>query len=364
MDNTRIALFMTALGGGGAERVMLNLSAGLAGLGVGVDLVVTSSRGAFCVDVPESVRFVDLESTRIIASLFPLVHYLQKERPRVMLAAMAPTNCIAVWARALAHVPLRLVLAEHTTLTQALSASVNLKRRILSILMRLTYPHADAVVAVSSGVADSLAFAIGLPRERIDVIYNPVVTPKMLEKSTQTLNHPWFRTGEPPVILGVGRLIRAKDFFTLIRAFAILLKRREASLIILGEGEGRLDLEKLVSGLGIGDYVSMPGFVSNPYAYMRRAAVFVLSSRWEGLPTVLIEAIACGAPVISTDCPSGPREILGEKYEHLLTKVGDHIMLANKLVDVLEHKLNVPSGSDPRFMIDTAVMSYMRVFGF
>lgn len=360
-DKQRIALFMPALGGGGAERVMLTLAESLADRGLAIDLVVTSARGALRGDVPDNIRLVDLKAQRIMTSLFPLIRYLRREKPQAMLAALAPTNCIAIWARALSCVPLRVVLVEHSTLSKASIGARNRRSLFLPTLMRLSYPRADGVVAVSSGVADDLSTTIKLPRKKIDVIYNPAVTPTMLKKSLESVDHPWFRLGEPPVILGVGRLTRAKDFSLLIRAFAKLREHREARLIILGEGEERQQLETLVSELGVNEHVAMPGFVSNPYAYMRRATLLVLSSQWEGLGNVLIEAMACGTPVVSTDCPSGPREILGDKFKHLLTKVGDQVELEKKIRDSLEQKQSKLLEPDLRFTIDTATNAYMRL---
>ena len=172
--------------------------------------------------------------------------------------------------------------------------------------MKHFYPWADYIIGNSQGVADDLSQVTGLPRQRIKILYNPVVTPEVREKALALLDHPWFEPGQPPVVLAVGRLTKQKDFPSLIRAFAQVLPKRPARLLILGEGVDRPMLEELVEQLGLQDHVSIPGFVENPYAYMSRASLYVLSSRWEGLPTVLIEALYCGLPIVATDCPSGP----------------------------------------------------------
>ena len=192
--------------------------------------------------------------------------------------------------------------------------------------MQRTYLHADAIVAVSNGVADDLANVVGLPRECVTTIYNPTVHPQLLALAQARLEHPWFAAGAPPVVLGVGRLGKSKDFPTLIKAFARLRTERPARLLILGGtdkvskwDESRDQLMALAAELGVVDDVSLPGFVANPFAYMTRAAVFVLSSQYEGFPNVLVEALACGCPVVSTDCPSGPSEILDKgKYGRLV----------------------------------------------
>jgi len=328
---TDIAFFVPSLRGGGAERVMLTLAEGLAARGYAVDLVLVKAEGALMAHVPPTVRIVDLDAPRIIMSLPALVRYLRRVRPVAMLSALDSANCVAIWARSLSRISTRLVISVHNTLTAATESATTKRARLLPTLMRRAYRKADAVVAVSSGVADDLSEVIGMRRERITVAYNPVVTPQMLKRSQERPDHHWFAEGEPPVILGVGRLTKQKDFPTLLKAFALLRERQPARLIILGEGEERNALEELIRQLGIENDTALPGYVSNPYAYMRAAKLFVLSSRWEGLPTVLIEAMACGASVISTDCPSGPTEILENGRLGTLVPVGDINALAGAM---------------------------------
>jgi glycosyltransferase involved in cell wall biosynthesis len=218
------------------------------------------------------------------------------------------------------------------------------------------------VVAVSRGAADDLARTAALPRERIRVIYNPVITPAMEALARERVDDPWFAPGQPPVILGVGRLNRQKDFATLVRAFAAVRQRREARLVILGEGDERAALERLIAELAVAQDVALPGFRTNAVAHMAHSAVFALSSAWEGLPTVLIEALAAGAAVVSTDCPSGPREILQDGRLGALVPVGDPAALAAAILDTLDR----PAGASPRealalFTMDAAVDHYLRL---
>jgi glycosyltransferase involved in cell wall biosynthesis len=204
------------------------------------------------------------------------------------------------------------------------------------MLVRRYYPWADEIVAVSQGVADDLLELTDLPPSKVRVLPNPVVTPELVQRAAEPLDDPWFTAGAAPVVLGAGRLDQQKDFPTLIRAFAAVRSRRPARLVILGEGPERGQLESLVEELGITADVRLPGFVSNPFSYMARAAVFVLSSAWEGMPGVLIQAMACGAPVVATDCESGPREALaGGKYGRLVP-VGDHLALADAIAGTLD----------------------------
>jgi glycosyltransferase involved in cell wall biosynthesis len=229
-------------------------------------------------------------------------------------------------------------------------------------LIRRFYPWANSIVAVSKGVADDLAQTAGLPRERIQVIYNPVVTPELREKAQTPLDHPWFKPGQPPVLLAVGRMSPQKDFPTLIRAFARVRQTRPAKLLILGEGKERPGLETLVRQLGLGQDVSLPGFVTNPYPYMARTSLFVLSSRWEGLPGVLIEALYCGAPIIATDCPSGPTEILADGRYGQLVPVGDVTALARAIETTLVSKTPDPPPESWRpFELKTVVNQYINM---
>jgi glycosyltransferase involved in cell wall biosynthesis len=332
----RLALFLPTLGGGGAERAMLNLSQGLAERGCQVDLVVQRSSGPFRSQVPDVVRLVDLHAKRMATAVLPLAIYLRRARPHALLSAMTHANIVAILAGKLARVRTRIVISERSTLSIASRNATRLLGRLMPVA-RLLYPRADAIVAVSEGVADDLASILCLPRSRIQVIYNPVAIAQLWDKARETLDHPWFRDGEPPVVISVGRLTKAKDFPTLISALALVQKKLSARLIILGEGEERRELEDLVCRLRLESVVEMPGFVDNPHKYVRRASVFVLSSRWEGLPNALIEALVLGTPVVSTDCPSGPAEILQAGTWGRLVPVGDRSAMAEAIRDVLEH---------------------------
>lgn len=327
----KIALFMPAFSGGGSARVMLTLAGAFRDAGHDVDLVVTRARGDFVGEEPEGVHLVDLDASRIITAFPGLVRYLRGTKPDAMLSALAPANCLAVWARKLAGVDTRVVVSEHNTLSIATAEADNWRKRLMPRIMRPSYRHADAVVAVSGGVADDLAAVIGLPRERIRVIHNPVVTTELKAQAAEQVQHPWLGESEPPVILGVGRLIPQKDFSTLIRAFARVRAEQPARLMILGEGPERTSLEALVRELGLENAVELPGFVTNPYAYMNAASFFVLSSRWEGFGNVLVEAMACDTPVVSTDCPSGPAEILEGGRWGALVPVGDTEAMAEAI---------------------------------
>lgn len=333
---SRLAILLPSLEGGGAERVMLNLACGFVELGISVDLVLVKPEGPYLAQVPSEVRVVNLGGRRLILSLSTLMNYLQREQPAALLCAEDDVNVVALWTRRLAGVSTRVVVSVHNTLSQASQNSTQMKRWLSPYLARWFYPWADAIVAVSRGVAEDLTRTAGLPLERIQVIYNPVVTPELLEKAAEQVDHSWFASREPRIILGVGRLTRQKDFPTLIKAFALVRQSCPTRLMILGEGEERTCLETLVHELGLLKEIALPGFVANPYSYMAQASVCVVSSAWEGFGNVLVEAMAVGTPVVSTDCKSGPAEILNNGQYGRLVAVGDVKGLAEAIINTLE----------------------------
>jgi glycosyltransferase involved in cell wall biosynthesis len=260
------------------------------------------------------------------------------------------------------------VISEHIQISLRATFAGAWGEQRLHDLLRAAYLKANAIVAVSDGVADDLATHAGIPRDRITTVYNPVVGPDLLIKAQEPLGHPWFAPGEPPVILAAGRLHPQKDFPTLIRVFAQLRAQRPARLVILGTGapaesEYAAGLNALAAELGVAHDVDMPGYTYNPFAYMSRAAVFVLSSRYEGLGNVLIEALACGTPVVSTDCPSGPREILDHGRFGPLVPVGDVDAMAGAIGKTLD---DPPSAEALRaraqqFTVERAATRYMEL---
>lgn len=357
-----VALFLPTLQGGGAERVAINLAQGFIDLGIATDLVTVSGRGEFAGQVPPGVRLVDLDASRVILGVPALAAYLRRARPSAVIAFMDHACIAALLARRVSGVSTRIICTVHNTLTQATSNSSNLRNRLLPMLLRAFYPSADAVVAVSHGVARDLSTATGFPLSRIKVIYNPVITDALTSAGAGAPSHPWFSDGGPSVVLGVGRLTAQKNFGSLIRAFAAVRRQRPARLLVLGEGEERPALEALVSELGVGADVALPGFLAGAQACMARAAVFVLSSAWEGLPTVLIEALAAGATVVSTDCPSGPREILRGGELGRLVPTGDIDGLANGILAALSGSgRRVPLTDLEEYTLPFAANAYLRL---
>lgn len=339
---THIAIFLASLRGGGAERAMVTLANGFVDRGLNVDLVLAKAEGPYLAEVDVRIRVVDLDAHRVLTSLPGLVRYLHAARPKATLAAMHHVNVIAILARLISRVPTRVVVAERTTLNSNSMQSLNAWSHFVLWLTRITYPLADEVTAVSAGSADALASVIGLPRERIRVIYNAIDCKHIQARSLERVDHPWLAPGQPPVILAVGRLTAAKDYPTLIRAFARLRQQRHVRLIILGEGEHRGELESQIRKAGLSEDVALPGFSENPFSWMRQASVFALSSAWEGLPNVLIQAMACSTPVVSTNCQSGPDEILEHGRWGRLVPVGDERAMAEAIAATLDNTNPLP----------------------
>ena len=337
-ENPRVAIFVPTLAYGGVERVMLNLADGFSERGFEVDIVAPQVKGEFQAYVTRKARVVNLEAGRVLASLPKLVRYLRRERPAAVLTAMEHSSVIAIWARAIARVPTAIIATVHTNLSEVVKHSPSLKVRLVPLACRWFLHRADAIVTVSQGVANDLIEHAPKCRTRIKVIYNPIISSSLLSQAKQVVDHAWFEPGQPPVILGAGRLAPQKDFATLIRAFALVRQQRPARLLILGEGEERQRLEAMAVELGIGEDVSLPGYEENPYKYMSKAALFALSSAWEGFGNVLVEALAAGAPVLAADCKDGPREILEAVPQGRLVRVGDADAMAREILALLDQK--------------------------
>lgn len=337
---TDVALMVYSMRSGGVERMRTHLADALLRRGYSTSIVVArcdGSWGRHLPDIPEGARLIDLKAGSFKAWFSGFKDYLSKEKPRVVLAAMETAGVIALGARRWTGVDTRIVVSSHIEVSRHVKRDWHTTKRLaLSYLVRRFYRQADGIVAVSDAVADDLACFARQPRERITVINNPVVTEGMKRAAEETVDHPWLADRSTPIILGVGRLTEQKDFTTLLKAFALVRERREARLMILGEGEEKDSLTALAASLGVEDHVQMPGFVANPFTYMAKSSVLALSSLWEGLPGVVIQALACGCPVVSTDCAGGVREILeGDKYGRLVP-IGDQQAMADAILTTLD----------------------------
>jgi glycosyltransferase involved in cell wall biosynthesis len=393
-----IAFLIENFGAGGVQRQITIMAAAMAARGLAVDLVVIDDAGPLRDRISPAIRLIRLDrvsSARarlaalaadpggwpvllrslVLARWMPgalpalpsLTRYLRLNRPKSLFAATFAVNLLAYLACRRAGVATRLVVSERTALSAHDFLADERRRRAIVPLMRRVYLSVDAIVANSKGIRSDLATIVGVPESRVTVIYNPTITPDFAARARAPVDHPWFGADQPPVILAVGRPGRQKDFPTLVRAFAQVRRQRPVRLMIIGEvslaDKNRVDKAKkvgraavltgLAEELGVADDVSLAGYQSNPPAYMSRAGVFVLSSRFEGFPNVLLEAIAAGCPVVSTDCPSGPSEILDDGLFGALVPVGD----ADAMARAIAATLDAPRNSE-RLMLRAALFSY------
>lgn len=399
----QISLFIHGLSAGGVQRSMMNLATEFLHRGHHVDLVVGTAKGAAVAMIPPALRLVPLKKRSRLSylplvwraepdarelllkpALLPLVpqkalfylpaltEYLAERQPDLLVSADTYCNLVAIWARRLAATATMVVASEHNTLSVQLQRPERRRTwrwRHAPALIGHVYPHADAIVAVSNGVGDDLARTCGLPRERISTIYNPVHFGAELGRLAEApLEEGLLPQDDTPILLGVGRLVGPKDFATLIRAFALVRAQRPTRLVILGEEQKRGERARLLGlahSLGVGDHVHLLGHVANPYQFFSRASVFVLSSYREGLGNVVIEALACGCPVVSTDCPHGPAEILdGGKYGRLV-RVGDAAAMAAAVIATLDAPPHPEflRARGAAFSADRAASAYLSLAG-
>lgn len=356
---------MASFEAGGAERNAIILANYLAQQGYQMQFWVRRAEGALAPEIDPRIAVRTIATHARLRSIGDYVRLLREERPDALLITAAMLDgFVPILAKLVARVPTRLAVHNNSYWTRALQQEARFSRnRLLAIYgSRLLYPRADAILSVSRGVAIDVARVLKIPVERIHVVYNPTITPELLQKAREPVEHPWFAANQPPTILAVGRLEYPKGFDVLIRAFAIVRQQLEARLVILGKGSQRSQLLELAKQLGVHEHIDLPGFDPNPFRYMSRAGVFVLSSRFEGLPNVLIQALACGCPVVSTNCPSGPDEILdGGKYGELVP-VENAEALAQAIVRALTGgRRPVPPEWLDQFRLEPVAARYLQV---
>ena len=340
-----VALFLYGFEMGGAQRRTLAMAGELAHRGIRTTVLVVDAAGPLREAVPAGVSVVSLRGRltdlpwvrarrrrRVRAAIPALARYLRAAKPAVLIAAANHSLLAALLAHRLAgSSPTRLVLRVSNHLS-----GPGLSLWLRAAVVRRTFNRASAVLAVAEAVAQDLrALHPGLSIP-VHVLPNPVIDPGLCERAAGDAGHPWFYDGGDPVVLSVGRLVPQKDIATLLRAAARLAERRPLRLVIVGDGPERQALEALSRCLGLAERVHFAGTLDNPLPLMRRARLFVLPSRWEGLPGALIEAMACGCPVVASDCPGGSSEILQGGRLGTLVPPGDVSALADAMSRALD----------------------------
>ncbi|WP_350342381.1 glycosyltransferase [Proteinivorax tanatarense] len=335
-----ITLYIPSLNLGGIAKNTIRLAKGLIAMGYDVDVVVVNYKGEYVKDLPSEINIVNLNSKKAMFSIPKLVSYLRRKRPKALISANDYTNIIAIIAKKLSAVKCKLIISVRTNVTTHCKNAKSIKERLLvPLLIKKAYPLSDYIVSVSKGVQEDLVSNFNIPENKSVVIYNPIFDESILEKKLEEPNHIWFGKANT-ILLSAGRLTQQKDYPTLIKAFAEFRKTensKSVKLIILGEGPERDNLQKLINKLNLTGDVDLLGYVSNPYSYMGKADLFVLPSKWEGFGNVLVEALSCGVNVITTNCPSGPMEIINYGEFGTFVPVGDYKKMSDKIKDTLNN---------------------------
>ncbi len=364
MKARRVGIFLPSLRGGGAERVAVNLAGEFVRRGLEVDLILAQAEGPYLERLPPEVRVEDLAVRRVMQAIPGLTRYLHRRRPAAVLSTLGNANIALILAGRRLRGTTRLVLREPNTVTRAAAHPRGLRERLLPWFIRRYYPRADAIIANSLGSARDLTQRLAIPEPLVHVISNPL---DLAAIRRQAEDEPAIDLGprDSPLVVAAGRLTHQKGFADLLRAFALLRARRPARLIILGEGEERESLMRLVEHLALASSVSFPGFSVNPWAVMARSSLFVLSSLWEGQPNALMEAVALGVPVVATDCEAGPREVLLDGALGGLVPVGQPERLARAMEESLvqRHDPALLKRRAEEFAVERIGAQYLRVMG-
>jgi len=360
----RVGFLLQEVLNGGVDRCFLNLARGFADRGIAVDLVVRHVHEDQAGDIAAGVNVIRIdEPGRCLSGVTAAL--TTGDTPSVLIAAKEADARLALEIRERLGIPVVLVASlDHTGQLDGRGAG-SLRRWARYRALRRLYGAANQVFCVSRGVAEDMAHILRPDAPPLSVLPNPVVTPELHRLASAALDHPWFVDGAPPVVLGVGRLSLIKNFPLLVRAFALMRRDIDAHLVILGDGKQRSALLHLAERLGVSDAVAFPGHVANPYPHMAHASLFVLSSLWEGFGNVLVEALACGTPVVATNCRSGPAEILDDGRYGALVPVGDESALAEAMRRTL-HNPPPPDllrrGSEP-YTLQASTDAYLSALG-
>lgn len=330
------AFFQSNPGVGPVTNNNFKFSCELVKLGHTVDLVGTEVQASTWESAPESIRVISLGSRTSVGAVRPLVAYLKKERPDYLLASGAPLHIVSAVAKSVSGSPVKVYTRTHIEMTEYIKERSFLNRQVLLFFLRLSKNVVDGHLAASRGAADNLAQVIGLPPDRVGVLYNPPIDDTLLALSNNTVVHPWLKDRGEPVLVCVARLVEQKGLDTLVEAVKLVRDKREVRLIILGEGNLRYRLMGQAFDLGVQEFIDFYGHVDNPFAFMRQADLFVLSANYEGFANVVAEALACGCPVVSTDAPSGPREILANGEFGTLVPIKEPIALSSAILAALQ----------------------------
>lgn len=361
--NKKIAFFAPNLSGGGAERVISLLCTYFGNCGFQVDLILAKATGPYLDSIPESVRIIELKSKRVMFSVFPLVTYLRKEKPDILLTSQFHSSTAAIFAKKIARAN-TLIYFRLPSLLRPEGKKLTITELVRQWVYLKSSRYASLIVATSGSMAEEFSYYSNISKNKVCVIPNPVDISNVCKKSQEKNEHPWFQKGELPVILAVGRFVEVKDFETLIKAFSIVRGQVNARLVILGDGPLRDEYLQLAEELGVSEHLSMPGFVSNPYKYMRGCAVFTITSLSEGFPNVVVEAMSLGKKVVATNAKPGVSEILEYGKWGAIVPVKNYEELAEQIVVSIQCKNNKDTSIRAKcYSIEKIMGQYKVIFG-
>lgn len=384
----KIAIYVSSLKGGGAERVMLNLSEGLQAQNHSVDLLLARHEGVYLKQIPNHLSVIPLKHKSRLSGFFTALRhshlgfkllsslklphfltllpaiktYIEKNKPDAIICALHNCNLSAVLAKSCTKSNVCIIVSEHIALSSFIQSVPERETKLLPFI-KLLYPYANGIVTVSDGVKNDLSNITGIAKEKITLIYNPVITPGIHEKMSEPVAHPWLQSNEFYTLLAAGRLTKQKNYITLINAVELIKDQIPLKLIILGEGTEREKLTNIISEKGLSETIDLHGFEDNPFAYMAHADLFVLSSALEGFSMVLLEALACGCETISTDCPYGPSEVLQNGKYGTLVPIKNPPELAKAIKNAYEKKSLFERGTQyaKQFTVEKATAEYLSL---
>ncbi len=340
----KVSFFMPTLERGGAEGVIVQVANQLSRLGYNVDIVVCNEHGSLMSEIDDLVGVKPLGVPRVAFSPISLASYILRDNPDTIVSTLVHCNVVSSWVAKYVASDTAVVLREANTISKTKESAQTLSEWTVNALVPSAYASADSIIAVSESAASDLTKCLSVEEDRIHTVYNPVNIGRIEEKSDRTADHKWLCKDDVEVLISVGRLSKQKDYKTLLDAFRKMRNRSNVKLLVLGEGPQRGKLESYARSIGVGDNVDFYGFVENPYPYMKHSDVFVLSSAWEGMPNAMIEAFVLGLPIVATDCPSGPSEILENGRWGNLAEVGD----SDELCSCIDQALDIEDDDEKR----------------
>ncbi|MGP4105990.1 glycosyltransferase [Virgibacillus sp. L01] len=360
----KVAFFIPSLNFGGIEANTIRLATAFSKNGYDVDLIVGRAQGGYIDRIPSNINIIDFKRDKVYKTIPQLNKYMRSAKPDAVISGGEAPNITLIIAKMLTlKVNTKIIVSIRTHLTTELRRTRIFNKKVLKYLGKILYHFADEVVAVSKGVAEDASLIFGLDKEKVKVIYNPIVDGGIAHNSNKQLSHPWLNDKKVPVLLGAGRLVPQKNFALLVKAFSIVCRLVDVKLVIVGEGPEKDNLERAISDLELNGQVDLVGYQPNPYVYMKRSDVFVLSSDWEGFGNVIVEAMACGLKIVSTNCPSGPSEILDHGNYGYLVDTNNPELLADAILQALEESFNseVNISRANHFSVKNAMTQYKHL---